>query len=155
MTKAGGKRVAPRAARKSFTTRNAITGNIGESVTMGLMAGLPATFMDRLGRVDVGRVADAFSMTKAQLAETTGLAAATMTKSERSFAPRAQSRVTEMLEIINRVKDWAGGERQAMAWYRSQPIPALDGRTSEALVKDGRAGAVRTYLDHLALGGLA
>jgi hypothetical protein len=42
-----------------------------------------------------------------------------------------------------------------MAWYRSQPIPALDGRTSEALVKSGQAGAVRDYLDHMALGGFA
>lgn len=60
-----------------------------------------------------------------------------------------------MLEIISRVRDWAGGEAQAMAWYRSQPIPALDGRTPEALVKDGRAHAVREYLDHVALGGFA
>jgi hypothetical protein len=42
-----------------------------------------------------------------------------------------------------------------MAWYRSQPIPALDGRTPEALVKGGQAGAVRDYLDHIALGGFA
>ena len=35
------------------------------------------------------------------------------------------------------------------------PIPALDGRTPEALVKAGRASAVREYLDHLALGGFA
>ena len=64
-------------------------------------------------------------------------------------------RVREMLEIVARIKGWAGGEAQAMAWYRSQPIPALDGRTAEALVKAGEAGAVRDYLDHLALGGFA
>ena len=50
---------------------------------------------------------------------------------------------------------WSGGQTQAMAWYRSQPIAALDGRTAEALVKTGKAGAVRDYLDHLALGGFA
>ena len=38
-----------------------------------------------------------------------------------------------------RVHDWA------MAWYRSQPIPALDGRTPEALVKSERANAAREY----------
>jgi hypothetical protein len=42
-----------------------------------------------------------------------------------------------------------------MAWCRSQPIPALDGRTAEALVKAGRATAVRDYLDQIALGGFA
>lgn len=112
-------------------------------------------FMDKRGIVDVEQVANAFRMTKGQLAETAGLGVATISKSDRRTAPRAQSRVTEVLEIISRVRDWAGGEAQAMAWYRSQPIPALDGRTPEALVKSGKAGAVRDYLDHVALGGFA
>lgn len=114
-----------------------------------------ASFMDRRGIVDVERVADAFHMSKGQLAETAGLGVATISKAERRTAPRTQARVTEVLEIISRIRDWAGGEAQAMAWYRSQPIPALDGRTPEALVKSGKAGAVRDYLDHLALGGFA
>ena len=60
-----------------------------------------------------------------------------------------------MIEILARVQDWAGSDAQAMAWYRSQPIPALDGRTAEALVKSGEAAAVRDYLDVMALGGFA
>ena len=63
--------------------------------------------------------------------------------------------MTEMLEILVPVRGWAGSEAQAMAWYRAEPIPALDGRTAEALVKSGQANAVREYLDHLALGGFA
>lgn len=114
-----------------------------------------AHFIDEVGLVDVDRVADAFRMTKGQLAETIGLGAATIGKAERRTAPRTQLRVREMLEIVARVRDWAGGETQAMAWYRSQSIPALNGRTAEALVKAGEAGAVRDYLDHLALGGFA
>jgi uncharacterized protein (DUF2384 family) len=88
-----------------------------------------------------------------QLAETAGLCVATISKFERRSAPRTQTRVTEVLEIISRVREWVGGEAQAMARYRSQPIPALDGRTPEPLVKSGKAGAVRDYLDQLALGG--
>lgn len=118
-------------------------------------SGFVTSFMDRQGLVDVDRVADAFRMSKGQLAQTVGLGTASVSKADRRVAPKAQSRVTEMLEIISRVRDWAGGEAQAMAWYRSQPIPALDGRTPEALVKAGRAHAVREYLDHLALGGFA
>ncbi|WP_254515897.1 MbcA/ParS/Xre antitoxin family protein [Novosphingobium sp. G106] len=112
-------------------------------------------FIDKSGIVDVDQVADTFRMTKNQLAETVGLGVATMSKAERRTAPRTQSRVREMLEILSRIREWAGGETQAMAWYRAQPIPALDGRTPEALVKAGEAGAVRDYLDHLALGGFA
>lgn len=114
-----------------------------------------ASFMTQAGIVDVARVADAFRMSKGQLAQTAGLGLASVTKSDRRTAPKAQTRVTEMLEIISRIRNWAGGEAQAMAWYRSQPIPALDGRTPEALVKAGRAHAVREYLDHFALGGFA
>ena len=117
--------------------------------------GFVTDFMDKGGLIDVDRVATIFRMTKGQLAETAGLGAATISKTDRKASPRTQTRVTEMLEIISRVRDWAGGEAQAMAWYRSQPIPALDGRTSEALVKSGQAGAVRDYLDHMALGGFA
>ena len=123
--------------------------------TVGLATNFATCFMDEGGVVDVDKVADAFRMTKGQLAETAGLGAATISKAERRVAPRTQARVREVLEIIARVRDWAGGETQAMAWYRSQPIPALDGRTPEALVKSGQAAAVRDYLDHVALGGFA
>ncbi len=112
-------------------------------------------FIGKTGSINSGRVAEAFRMSRAQLAETAGLAPTTVSKTGRSSTPKAQARMTEMLEILARVRAWAGGEIQAMAWYRSQPIPALDGRTAEALVKSGKASAVRDYLDHIALGGFA
>ena len=61
----------------------------------------------------------------------------------------------ETLEIVARISDWAGGRQNALAWYKSQPIPALGGRTAEDLVKSGEAETVRDYLDNLALGGYA
>lgn len=130
------------------------SGTIGPAAAGGL-SGLVARFMDGAGAIDVGRVAEAFRMSRGQFAETIGLPPTTAAKASRLAAPRTQARVAEMLEIIARVRDWAGGEAQAMAWYRSQPLPALDGRTAEALVKSGQAAAVRAYLDHLALGGHA
>jgi len=133
----------------------ATRSSTGKVFSAGGTGGFVMDFMDKGGVIDVDRVATMFRMTKGQLAETTGLATATISKTDRKASPRTQTRVTEMLEIISRVREWAGGEAQAMAWYRSQPIPALDGRTSEALVKSGQAGAVRDYLDHMALGGFA
>lgn len=118
-------------------------------------SGYLAGYFTKTGQVDIAYLADIFRMSKPQLAETVGLPFATVIKTDRMKAPKAQGRMTEMLEIIARIKDWAGSEAQAMAWYRSQPIPALDGRTAEALVKSGDAGAVRDYLDHMALGGFA
>ena len=113
------------------------------------------SLMDESGAVKVDDVAEAFSMSKAQLAETAGLAREVFQKSSRRDGPKAQSRVREMLEIINLVQGWAGGPAQAMAWYRAEPIPAFGGRTAEALVKSGNATAVRDYVDHLATGGYA
>ena len=116
---------------------------------------LVLSFMDRTGKIVVGRLADGFGMSKTQLAETAGIARETLYRSERSGAAKTQGRLREMLEIISRVTEWAGGKEQAMAWYRAQPLPAFGGRTAEALVKDGKAAAVRDYLDHMALGGFA
>lgn len=138
--KAGGRQVA----RSSTFVGEGLSG-----------AAFVTHFIDKSGIVNVDQVADTFRMTKSQLAETAGLGVATISKAERRTAPKAQARVREVLEILSRIRDWAGGETQAMAWYRAQPIPALDGRTAEALVKAGEAGAVRDYLDHLALGGFA
>ncbi|MHC2486476.1 DUF2384 domain-containing protein [Sinorhizobium meliloti] len=112
-------------------------------------------YMDKGGKIAVQQVADGFGMSKTQLAETAGLARETLYRPERSRGTKTQNRLREMLEIISRVTDWAGGKEQAMAWYRAQPLPAFGGRTAEALVKDGKAAAVRDYLDHMALGGFA
>jgi hypothetical protein len=116
---------------------------------------LVANLLDPAGVLAVERVADTFGMSKFQLAETVGLKRETFYKASRARAPKTQARMREMLEIISRVVAWAGGKDQAMAWYRAQPIPELGGRTAEALVKSGRASAVRDYLDHIAMGGFA
>lgn len=112
-------------------------------------------YMDQAGKIAIRQVADGFGMSKGQLAETAGLARETLYRSERSRTEKTQGRLREMLEIISRVAEWAGGKEQAMAWYRAQPLPAFGGRTAEALVKEGKAAAVRDYLDHVALGGFA
>jgi hypothetical protein len=112
-------------------------------------------FLEGNGRVNIARTAETLGLSKPQLAETVGLGVTTLSKSSRHGGAKAQARTREMLEIIARVRAWAGSDAHAMAWYRSEPIPALDGRTAEALVRGGEATAVREYLDHLALGGFA
>lgn len=114
-----------------------------------------ASVIDNRGTVLVDDVADIFRMSKAQLADTAGLAPEVFQKASRRDGPKAQSRVREMLEIISLVQGWAGSAAQAMAWYRAEPLPAFGGRTAEALVKSGHATAVRDYVDHMATGGYA
>jgi hypothetical protein len=114
-----------------------------------------AKALDDDGLVTLDRLTVELGMSKSQIAETAGLAREALYRDARLKAPKTQTRLREMLEILSRVTEWAGGEAQAMAWYRAQPIPAFGGRTAEALVKTGEAGAVRDYLDHIALGGYA
>jgi hypothetical protein len=60
-----------------------------------------------------------------------------------------------MVEIINRIRGWAGTPEVAFAWYRSQPIPAFGDLTAEDLVRQGRAEAVKRHLTRIAAGGFA
>lgn len=117
--------------------------------------GFVGFYLDRKGSVVADRVATSFGLSKQQLAQTIGVQSETLYRSERAFAPKTQSRMREMLEIVGRVSIWAGGRNQAMAWYRAEPLPAFGDRTAEFLVKEGRAAAVRDYLDTVALGGFA
>jgi uncharacterized protein (DUF2384 family) len=100
-------------------------------------------------------MAERLGVNKRDLAEMAGLAPETLQRRARAEAPATLMRLGEIADIIHRVADWAGGERQALAWYRAQPLPAFGDRTAESLVKSGKATAVRDYLDHLALGGYA
>ena len=96
------------------------------------------------GKVAVDRVIEAFGFSKAQLAETAGLSVETLYRPGR-VAPKTQARLEEMLEIVSRVADWAGGKDQAMAWYRAEPIPAFGGRTAR-IAGEGRQGNRRARL---------
>ena len=100
-------------------------------------------------------MAERLGITKRDLASLAGLAAATLQRKDRANAPATLARLNEVTDILARVSVWAGGERQAFAWYRAQPLAAFGDRTAENIVKSGDAAAVRDYLDHLALGGFA
>jgi Protein of unknown function (DUF2384) len=140
------------------STRKAKAGPAAPSAPAREKSGggrLVMKFFDSMGRISVDRVARDFGMSKMQLAETIGLKPETVYRATRLGAPKTQARATEMLEIVGRISGWAGGDKQAMAWYRAEPIAAFGGRTAESLVKEGKASAVRDYLDHVATGGFA
>lgn len=107
------------------------------------------------GGVDPAKISRDLGITKADLAETLGLPADALLRQERIMAEKTQARLSELVEILNRVEVWSGGWRPAFAWYRSFGIPALGDETAEAMVKTNRAGYVRTYLNAIAAGGFA
>ncbi|HEV2679055.1 MAG TPA: hypothetical protein VGV14_01000 [Rhodanobacter sp.] len=105
------------------------------------------------GNVVIERLIVDTGFTKKNLAGTLGVSIDTLYRPHRVNSRATQVRIREMLEILGRITQWAGGETQAMAWYRGQPIPAFGGRTAESLVKNNQAGPLREYLDHMTVGG--
>jgi putative thioredoxin len=129
-------------------------GALPESAIRTFIEGVVRPLGSRSSSLE-GAAVDDYGLTKKQLAETAGLAPESLYKRERLSAPKTQTRLREMSEILTRVSAWAGGRAQAMAWYRAEPIPAFGGRTAESLVKSGQAGQLRDYLDSIAIGGFA
>ncbi|HWE45374.1 MAG TPA: antitoxin Xre/MbcA/ParS toxin-binding domain-containing protein [Caulobacteraceae bacterium] len=144
-----------RTARRPAPSRRASPPKRASAAAPAVFEALAAYVSTPSDQIDVERVTDLYGLTSAQLAETAGLNRVTLQKTVRREAPKTQSRLREMLEILARVEAWAGGRMQALAWYRAEPIPALGGRTAEAMVKSGQATMVRDYLDHIAMGGFA
>jgi Protein of unknown function (DUF2384) len=115
----------------------------------------PLGFQEAQTLFDHDTLANQLGVTKRDIAETAGLSVSATYRKSRATTPLAEARLAEMGEILRRVTQWTGGGRQALAWYRAEPIPAFGGRTAESIVKSGKATALRDYLDHLALGGFA
>ncbi|WP_158915830.1 antitoxin Xre/MbcA/ParS toxin-binding domain-containing protein [Caulobacter sp. S45] len=107
------------------------------------------------GDIAADRLSMLLHITRGELALTLGLSRDAVSKTARLGRPATQARLRDMVEILNRVRPWAGSPQQAFAWYRSQPLPSFGDRTAEALVREGRAAAVRRYLDRIAVGGYA
>lgn len=107
------------------------------------------------GVITTDRLAEELRITKAELANASGLSRDAVSKVSRLRAQATQARLRDVVEIINRVLPWAGSVQQAFAWYRAQPLPSFGDQTAEDLVKEGRAEAVKRYLSRIAVGGYA
>ena len=100
-------------------------------------------------------VVDRFGLSKLQVARSLGLPKEAVHKRSRiRRRPRRSSACARCWRSSTASSHWAGGQVQAMAWYRGESIPALGDQTAEALVKAGKADVVREYLDGIALGRL-
>jgi hypothetical protein len=107
------------------------------------------------GLVAVDKLAAALRVSKGDLAAAVGLSRDAVSKTARARNRSTQARLRALVEIINRVRPWAGSVPQAYAWYRAQPLPSFGDQTPEDLVKQGRAEAVKRYLSRIAVGGYA
>ena len=100
-------------------------------------------------------VADALRTTRAEIANTLGLGKDAFTRASRVRARKTQTRLRQMLEILNRVEAATGSPLAAYAWFRAEPLPGFGGATPDQLLREGRADHVHAYLDRITTGGYA
>ena len=81
------------------------------------------------------------------VARSTGLGRDALSRRDRVGSPRTQTRLREMVEILNRVAARFGSDLMAYAWYRSEPLPGFGGKTAMHLLVDGHADQVMDYID--------
>jgi hypothetical protein len=101
------------------------------------------------------RIAGALRTTQGEIAATLGLGRDAFSRETRIRARKTQTRLREMLEILNRVEAQTGSEIAAYAWFRSEPLPGFGGMTPDQLLRDGRADQVHAYLNRVMAGGYA
>lgn len=100
-------------------------------------------------------LADALRTTQSEVADTLGLTRDAVTRLDRMRGPKTQTRLREMIEILNRVEPQLGSLLAAYAWYRSEPLPGFGGMTAQHLVREGKVGHVHAALDRMHSGGFA
>ena len=100
-------------------------------------------------------IAEHLLTTVDDVARSTGLGRDAVSRKDRIAQPKTQTRLREMVEILNRLAPRFGGELVAFAWYRSQPLPGFAGKSCAALVAEGQAHLVMDYLDAVDAGGIA
>lgn len=105
------------------------------------------------GYITPKALARVLRVTQTELSNITGLRREAVSKQTRVRSLSTQKRLRETVEVLNRVSDWCGGPVQALAWFRSQPLPSFGDLTAEDLIKAGRADALRVYLRRVTEGG--
>lgn len=101
------------------------------------------------------RMAEALLTTQDEVARSIGLGRDSIARKDRLTSPRTQTRLREMVEILNRVSPRFGSDLLAFAWYRSQPLDGFGGLTAMALVREGHADRVMEYIDSVDAGVFA
>ena len=100
-------------------------------------------------------VAEMLRTTKSEIAATLGLGRDAFSRASRIRARKTQSRLRQMLEILNCVEAMTGSPLAAYAWFRAEPLPGFGGVTPGQLLRQDRTDHVHAYLERIMAGGYA
>lgn len=100
-------------------------------------------------------LAEGLLTTQDEIARTAGLGRDAIARKDRLGSAKTQTRLREMVEIVNRLTPRFGSALVAYAWFRSEPLPGFGGLTAARLVQNGEAQAVMDYIEAVDAGGFA
>ena len=100
-------------------------------------------------------ISDALFTTQSDIANTLGLTRSALSHTERRRSEKTQTRLREMLEIIDRAEQFTGSLLASYAWYRSESLSRYGGCTPSRLVREGHADYVHAYFDRKQAGEYA
>lgn len=107
------------------------------------------------GYLAPAKIAALLKTTKDDIAQSAGLGRDAVQRRDRIRSTKTQTRLREMIEVINKVEPRFGSSLMAYAWYRSEPLAGFSGWTAMQLVKEGRAIEVLEYVDAVDAGVFA
>jgi hypothetical protein len=103
------------------------------------------------GSVDVERLARILHANPDDLTDSAGLSQVSGAGGQ---VPReADSRLSELLEILELIEPWTGTPRAAFTWYQSQRLPSFGDLTAQDLVRKGRISDLKSHLSRVHDGG--
>jgi uncharacterized protein (DUF2384 family) len=112
--------------------------------------------IDNEGRIVPKLISELYRIQLEEVSALSGLRINALRRRDRSFVPKTQRRLREMMSVLARAETLAGGNpTRAYAWYRTTPIPSLGDITAEELVHRGDGDLVMEHLSHLAEGSYA
>jgi len=100
-------------------------------------------------------IAFALRTTQSEIADTLGLNRDALLRTSRIRAVKSQTRLRQMVEILNRVETATGSPLAAYAWFRAEPLPGFGGATPDQLLREGRTDEVHAHLERIMSGGYA
>ena len=99
-------------------------------------------------------IAAVLRTSRKEIGATLGLSADALSRKTRLHSPATQTRLREMVEILNFLDEHGSPPLAAYAWFRSSKLPGF-GSTPEELVREGHAAWVMEYLKRVSEGGYA
>jgi uncharacterized protein (DUF2384 family) len=105
--------------------------------------------------LNAGEIAKVLLTTKAEFAKAVDVPLNSVRLRRGPGSVEAQTRLRDMIHVLDKVGPRFGSLVIAYAWIRCTPLPAFGGNTAMDLIREGRAGDVLTYIDAVDAGVFA